>query len=248
MDGNIQVGCTYSDSCIGTGDYFDRINFIKLRNDSIVVWDKKYGLSHHWLWLNKIRVLATGDIVACGQYDDWNGPRKEVGWIIKTDSAGNELWYREYTLLNSSNSWNVLNNVIPTNDKGFAACGFVTPQPPDTGTTDSWVLKVDSIGCQGVNDCWVGIHEIIVKTFTPDKPYVVYPNPASDKITLEFHENNKGAEIEIFDQFGRSQYKSQLAPNRDQVVIDIGKWKPGLYVVRVILDERILGTEKIMKY
>jgi hypothetical protein len=248
FDGNIQVGCTYSDSCVGFGDYFDRINFIKLRNNSEVIWDTKYGLSKHWLWLNKIRVLTNGDIVATGQYDYWAGPEKEVSWILKTDSAGNELWYREYTLLNAQYSWNVLNDVIQTNDNGFAACGFVTPAPPDTGTSDSWVLKVDSLGCQGVNDCWVGTNEIIVKTFTPDKPYVIYPNPATDKIAIEFHENSKGAEIEIFDQFGRSQYKSKLSPNKDQVDVDISKWKPGLYVIKVILDERILGTDKILKF
>ena len=248
-DGNIQCGTTYSDSCYGYGYYYDRINLIKIRNDSSVVWDKKYGLKKFWLWLNKVRVISNGDIVATGTYYYWNDSAVNyISWILKTDSAGNEQWYREYSLLHASHSGNELYNIIQTNDNGFAACGTVYPAPPDTGIQNSWVMKVDSMGCQGISDCWVGNNEIIVKTFTPDKPYVVYPNPASDIITIEFHENSKGAEIEIFDQFGRSQYKSKLSPNKDQVDIDISKWKPGLYVVRVILDESILGTDKIIKF
>lgn len=125
---------------------------------------------------------------------------------------------------------------------------MIYPTPPDTGFENAWVLKVDSLGCQGISDCWVGNNEIIVKTFTPDKPYVVYPNPATDNIAIEFHENSKGAKIEVFDQFGRSQYKSQLTLNKDQVEIDISKWKPGLYIIRVILDDRILGSDKILKF
>jgi len=39
-DGNIQCGTTYSDSCYGYGYYYDRINLIKIRNDSSVVWIK----------------------------------------------------------------------------------------------------------------------------------------------------------------------------------------------------------------
>jgi hypothetical protein len=249
IDGNIQCGSTYSDSCKGDGIYYDRINLIKIRNDESIVWDKKYGLSKLWLWLNKIKILSNGDIISTGTYYYYNDSNYYyVGWILKTDSAGTEQWYREYSLLHSQGSYNELYNIIQTNDNGFAACGSVDPTPPDTGIQNSWVLKVDSLGCQGISDCWVGNNEIIVKTFTPDKPYVVYPNPASDKITIEFHENSKGADIEIFDQFGRSQYRSKLSPNKDQVDIDISRWKPGLYVVKVILDERILGTDKIMKF
>jgi hypothetical protein len=249
LDGNIQIGTVYSDSCFGNDGYFSRIDFVKLKNNQEIIWDKKYGLAKYWNVLNKVRVLNNSEIIATGDYWKFNlnGTSIIISWILKTDSAGNEQWYREYELVNGENSENHLYNVISANDNGFVACGMVYPTPPDTGFENAWVLKVDSLGCQGVNDCWVGTNEIIVKTFTPDKPYVIYPNPATDKIAIEFHENSNGADIEIFDQFGRSQYKSKLSPNKDQVDIDISKWKPGLYVVRVILDERILGTDKIVK-
>ena len=131
-----------------------------------------------------------------GTYDYYNDTTVYyTGWIMKTDSSGNEQWYREYSLLHAPDSYNELYNIIPTNDKGFAACGSVDPAPPDTGIQNSWVLKVDSLGCESPGGCWVGNNEIIVKTFTPGKPYVVYPNPATDNINIEFHENSKGAEI-----------------------------------------------------
>lgn len=249
LDGNIMAGTVYSDTCYGNDNFFSKINFLKIENNGEIIWDKKYGLAKCWNGLNKINVLESGEIVGTGSYYryNWDGSFEIISWIIKTDSSGNEQWYREYQIVDGEDSQNILQDVTSTNDNGFIACGMVYPTPPDTGFENSWVLKVDSIGCQGVNDCWEGTHEILVKTFTPGKPWVVYPNPAEDKIHIEFHENSKGAEIHVFDQFGRSQCKSVLAPNRDEMMIDIGNWKAGIYVVRVLLDGRILGTDKVVK-
>ena len=246
-DGTIICGTTYSDTCWGYGDYQDKINIVKINNSNEVIWDKKYGLSRHWLKLEKIRVLPNGDIIATGNYDYYNEyTRNEVGWILKTDSAGNEEWYREYRLLTATFSMNLLYNVIPALDGGFIACGTVWPYPPDTGTQDSWVLKVDSLGCEAPGDCWVGQNEIIVKTFTPDKPYVVFPNPALNKTTIEFHENPSGAQVVICNILGKTCYSGSIQPLQDRLEIDVGSWRKGIYIVRVMAGEKIIGTDKLI--
>ena len=135
LDGKIICGTSYSDTCWGYGDNLGKINIIKIDNSNTIIWDKKYGIQKHWLFINKIRCLENGDIITTGHYDYYNEiTRNEVSWILKTDSAGNELWYREYMLLTATFSQNILYNVIPTSDYGFIACGTVWPYPPDTGT------------------------------------------------------------------------------------------------------------------
>jgi hypothetical protein len=247
-DGNIQVGTIYSDTCWSDNVWKGRINFLKIRNDKSIVWDKKYGLQKIWINTLKVRVLPNSDVIGTGWYWDYSGgtgPRV-VSWILRTDSAGNEKWYREYILLTGNKSHNMLWNVIPTSDNGFAACGNVVPVAPDTGTQDSWVLKVDSLGCEAPGDCWVGQNEIIVKTFTPDKPYVVFPNPALNKTTIEFHENPSGAQVIICNILGKTCYSGSIQPLQDRLEIDVGSWRKGIYIVRVMAGEKIIGTDKLI--
>jgi hypothetical protein len=193
--------------------------------------------------------LTYGDIVAVGQYqfasvEKW----LKIAWMLHTDSAGNELWYREYQLMEGNMSENVFYNVIQTSDGGFAICGSVFPASlPDTGTQDSWVLKVDSLGCVAPGECWVGENEIWVKTFTPAKPFIVYPNPASDNVFVEFYNNPDGAVIEMYNIYGQLESRVIHPPNIGKAEIDLAKLPPGIYIIRVFAGERIIGTDKMVK-
>ena len=247
QDGNIVCGTIYSDTCWSSNEHLSKVNIIKITNSNSVIWDKQYGVRKRWLRLNKIRVLENGDIIATGSYDNATDfTRNETAWILKTDSAGNELWYREYMLLTATFSENILYNVIPAPDNGYIACGTVWPYPPDTGTQDSWVLKVDSLGCEAPDQCWVGQDEIWVKTFTPDKPFIVYPNPVTDKLTIEFHINPEGAEIEILNLTGQAMITTRISPNRDILELDISQLSKGLYILKVTMPGKRPVMEKVV--
>lgn len=247
LDGNIQVGTYYSDTCWSDNGYEARINLLKVRNDKSIAWDKKYGFARLYMAIGKIKVLPDGDVVGTGWfYHVGNGHVKPISWILRTDSAGNEKWYREYALLNGPDSHNLLQNIVQTNDGGFAACGFVVPAQPDTGTQDSWVLKVDSLGCVSQGSCWVGQDEIEVKTFTPGKPFVVYPNPADERLTVEFHHNPDGAGIELCDLFGRCLIRLHHPKNTVQAILDVSHLPPGVYLFRVIAGQRVCEAVKVV--
>ncbi len=247
LDGNIQVGTYYSDTCYGSNGYDARINFIKVRPDRSIVWDKKYGNSKQDMYFSKIKVLPCGDIIATGWYM-FSGAYygRFVSWILRTDSAGNEKWYREYAGLNGNNSHNYLFNVIPVSDGGFAACGWVLPMAPDTGTQDSWVIKVDSLGCVSQGSCWVGQEEIMVKTFTPGKPFVVFPNPSDERLTVEFHHNPDGAEIGLYDLLGRCLIRLHHPKNTQRALLDVSHLPPGVYLLRVVTGDRVCEAEKVV--
>jgi hypothetical protein len=248
MDGNIQVRAEYSDTCWGWSEWKARIYFLKIRNDKSIVWEKEYGFSKTLLVTSKVKTISNGDIVGTGWYrnSSFNGSRM-VSWIILTDSSGNEKWYREYILLQGNHSDNYLNNVLHTCDNGYAACGWALPLSPDTGTQDSWVLKVDSLGCESPGNCWVGQEEIWVKDFTPQKPFVVYPNPATDKLTIEFHTNTKGADIKLYSLCMQLLSSTQIDPNIESIELDVGHLERGVYLLSVEVPRNAPIVDKIIK-
>jgi len=149
-------------------------------------------------------------------------------------------------LLTATFSENILYNVVPTLDNGYIACGTVWPYPPDTGTQDSWVLKVDSLGCEAPDQCWVGQEEIWVKTFTPDKPFFVYPNPATDHLTVEFHINQEGADIELLNLLGQPVRSTRIPPDQDILEMDIGLLPKGVYIMKVTMPGKRPVMEKVV--
>ena len=251
-DGNIIIGTCYCDSIDGGGPHiegnsFRKINIIKIDNSGTILWNKKYGKSEYFKKLFNIRTNIDGSLIATGVTNlSKESSHKDIGWILKITADGDSLWYREYAICDGEYSNNRLNDVIETPDNGYLACGMVYPSLPDTGSDDGWVLKVDSLGCEAAGECWVGKDEIWVKTFTPDKPFVVYPNPSTDKITVEFHINPLGAEFGLYDLTGRQVLTDKMAPNRDLVELDIGKLKSGLYILKVIMPGRRPVMEKVV--
>jgi len=81
----------------------------------------------------------------------------------------------------------------------------------------------------------------------PQNTFSNYPNPATGKINIEFHENPQGAEIEVFDVFGTMCYQTRLQPFAARIVITIDTWKPGVYIVKVRSGNRINGVERVIK-
>jgi len=186
-DGNIIAGTAIADSAPYYDNSYRRITVIKLKNSGTVVWSKKYGRSYLDTRIWSIKSLPDGRIISTGsKKTDYPANPDILSWILCTNSEGDSLWYREYSLLNAEYSINHLYDITPTADNGFIACGYVYPVSPDTGTQDTWVLKVDSIGCESLENCWVGVDE--KPEMVPPEPFVinVFPNPSNDKVFFEF--------------------------------------------------------------
>lgn len=92
----------------------------------------------------------------------------------------------------------------------------------------------------------------------------IYPNPASDKIhivlpdqlktaeqnqafqvTTVFHQW-KSARLEICDLFGRIVYSGEVYQSQKEVEIDVSGWPQGMYVVRVVYQNKTVGSENFI--
>lgn len=77
---------------------------------------------------------------------------------------------------------------------------------------------------------------IDVNIVTVDNPTIneVYPNPASDQITVNYQLNgNANSAIQIFDIAGREVKNIAVSPASNYVTIAVGDLRPGVYVCRL---------------
>lgn len=247
-DGNIIVGTIISDSALSTSNYYGRIYYLKLDNLGNVIWDRKYGKSQIGNRLWSIKALDNGNIVTTGSRFRWYPETPfRIGWMLCANSEGDSLWYREYVLLQGADSENYLYDVAQTNDSGFVACGYVYPVSPDTGTQDTWVIKVDSIGCESPEFCWTGIEEPNIKPVEKGK-LTAFPNPATNHISfsIEGESFQSGTQISIYNIYGMETTHETLFENTCVWQIKISFWPPGVYIARMVLLNKVVGSVKFV--
>ncbi|MCX6234591.1 MAG: T9SS type A sorting domain-containing protein [Bacteroidetes bacterium] len=246
QDGNILMGTVYADTMSGD-DPHSRINIVKLDNQGNVIWNKKYGETRIYNYLLNIRCLPNGDVIACGSAPD-NFPHI-VGWILKINNDGDSLWYREYDILTGSQSSNELYDIIGTSDNGLISCGYLWPHEPDTGSEDAWVIKLDSLGCEGPDDCWVGMEEKPEDDVTNEELWV-YPNPAADKVIVRWPMADsrvpKEMRLIIYDVLGTKVKEINIPAGQKEARLDVSTWHEGLYAVILIEKGQIVAREKVV--
>jgi len=265
-DGNIIIGTSIADSMFNSDVSYTRINLVKLDNQGSILWTKKCGSSRPNNLLRKIRVLDDGSIIAVGATTKYNPEPDRVGWIFKTNAEGDSLWYREFTLLTGYESRNYLYDVIETSDNGLIACGYVDPYPPDTGSTDTWVIKLDSIGCEWAGcDTTVGVEEhggMEAGERGSGEQLIIWPNPVREVLSVKVLGLSECSDCELmmYDVFGRLVSASLISlpqdggrpgdggiTGRDGIwTVDVSTLPPGIYFISVSENGRQVAGGKFV--
>ena len=227
---------------------YSRINIIKLDNEGNEIWNKKYGESVIHKYLLNVITLNNGNIIAVGSVYKPDPEPERMGWILKTTSNGDSLWYREYKNINGEESQNRLKDIISTNDNGFIACGYVLPVQPDTGSQDSWVIKLDSIGCDTAGcDPTVAINENEeMESIGDEERMVLYPNPASERINCRLSVVNCRFSIYVYDMFGRKMDEIRVPEGQQKVQLDVSGYSSGIYIAVLKNSRQILARKKFV--
>ena len=155
---------------------------------------------------------------------------------------------REYKNLISTESRNYLYDVIQTIDTGLLACGNVLPFPPDTGSQDSWVIKLDSIGCDTAGcDPTVAINENEeMESIGDEERMVLYPNPASERINCRLSVVNCRFSIYVYDMFGRKMEEIHVPKGQQKVQLDVSGYSSGIYIAVLKNSRQILARKKFV--
>ncbi len=91
-----------------------------------------------------------------------------------------------------------------------------------------------------LNYCVVGVNDIDVPTFD------IYPNPASDKITIDYTGNVNN--MKLIDMMGKVLAEYILAPGSTTKILDLTNFPEGIYLLRfVAADGRLYGKKLVIQ-
>ncbi len=232
---------THVDSVWNFNYMWERVSFTKLDLQGNVVWQKYYGVKERPMITSAIKECANGDYIMCGSHVT----NQLMGWIMRTDSLGNLKWWKDYrpdtSPILDTLAQNYLYDIMELPNKDIAAVGWAG-QSTISPLQQTWLLKVDSNGCFGSNNCPQNYITGIPATNSANVGFTVYPNPANDILNIKVGTIKENTKIKIADVIGRTilitEYKSQL---------DISFLEKGIYFVTIQQEGKTLGTKKIIK-
>jgi hypothetical protein len=237
----------------------------------ILMDSEEFGNAGTIDWLQDSTLIVTGG---------WGDLATQTEGAFKTDTSGNILKVKE--LNNYDNLF--VDGKTTFNNRIILVGGFVTdsagniqlstylykinaelefdsiytrPFVYDSLCPDSIVSDTIPLDCEIVN---------IEEPFTnQEKSHLkIYPNPASDILTIEFPEYLISATslssfhvktvryqwssttLEAYDLSGRLVLKKEIPKREEKIQIDISGWQKGMYLFRLVYGNSMVASEKVI--
>lgn len=245
-DGDYIIGfseATYQGPPYPVPPSYRTIALYKLDTAGQIIWHKTYAGSWKNHGFNRLKIMNNGDIIAVGQVKSDTIDQRISAWMLKTNSFGDSLWYREYDYYDDELGYHSFTDITTTNDGGFLAVGQVLNLGTPGSIQKMWLVKLDSNGCDTPN-CDPTV-VIPIQTAEYQQP-IVFPNPFTDKFTIEL--NNKITQepcyCEIYDYMGRLQRRIKIAGNKS--IVDMSGKPSGMYML-VFKDRIKYSKVKVFK-
>ena len=216
----------------GGQDYF----IVKLNNLGIKQWAKSIGGSYDEAG-SYVRQTSDGGFVIGGTtsstaYPITGNHGSADDWIVKTNSMGIMQWQKCLggSLLEGAGE------IIQSADGGFVIAGESLSYDGDItshhGGDDTWIVKLNPL---------TGIIEDSEKSVQIS----ISPNPTNGSFNLFITDRIINGSAEVYNSLGELVLNEKII--NQQNAIDLSNQADGLYFVKVISDNIIVGTKKIVK-
>ncbi len=227
------------------------VNVSKISSDgNQILWEYVFESKGHDL-NNFLFKAKNNDIIGGGMHlivDDgpnkWN--QEELGWIYRISKDGKLLWQRKFADIRYNPFYSTFNSglELPNGDLVFGGSVDTLYDPGNPKpTTNCWVIKVDSNGCI-LPDCLDTIFVTSLKNgiIIIPEDIIVYPNIATDHITVQIPESNEPETMIIIDMNGRIQKQMSYDPH-----INISQLVPGIYIILFYWENGKSQSAKFIK-
>lgn len=212
------------------------------------IWSKTYNTTSPYNGITTLLKLPDGNVILGGNLDtllNHNIPSITRVKLTKINQNGELIWDRYIGSPLSPTTSVFIRSINPTQDKGFIISTAM--QYLENGSPYS-IIKIDSMGCDTAEGyCkymdWVGIDEF---NSVRDYTFEYFPNPASEKITLQIEAPpDRIFAVNIQDIQGRMIRHEELAGGQSRE-INTSSFSPGLYFVQFFHQGRIAGIKKLV--
>jgi hypothetical protein len=162
------------------------------------------------------------------------------GFIMKTDSIGNLIWYKKYRYTDGDYVEYFI-DFIETSDGGMLVSG-VAGESFENGGQNSWLIKLDEDGCLNYENCEVSIEDALF----PDL-LTIYPNPISDWLRIDL--NNYTAEyiVQLYDSFGFLVLQEKFIKT-GTYSLSVESLAKGIYYCRILSNGEVVAFDKVIKF
>ncbi len=221
--------------------------------DGQVTWSHQYGPPNFSTTFFAGKECPNHDLIACGVSYDGG---EQQGLLLRTTSDGDSLWMRNYYYYDDDalEGQGRFFDVLPTADNGCIAAGVAynavnAPYPPGH-SQDTWVVKVDSMGCV-VPGC-DGITGITEQVTNLGGALHLYPNPVHGVLHVGIALPPKLATtgpltITVTSLGGQVVLQEQVPTSApDEVVLDVGHLAAGTYALHLSDAHAWLAGEKFV--
>ena len=126
---------------------------------------------------------------------------------------------------------------VKANNRSYNEYSYVAPPPPEGGS-EKLFFRIQSIDKDGMRS-YSPVRSVTLNAQV--QRLNIYPNPASDKIHIEY---NNLKQITITDAMGRVVLNKQAAGNK--TTLTVNGLPKGLYLLRVMNEENNSETSKLV--
>ena len=164
------------------------------------------------------------------------------GMLKKVDNDGNILWSRRYQHedFTGSKNFHGIEHIQEMPDGSIYTAGSAKFSP---GRNHIWIMHLDENGCLGDNCGEVVITDVVEQESEEISKLAVYPNPASDLLTLDHLDASSNYTYMIIDGSGE-KYQQGAVNKSSSDSLDISFLNSGLYFLVISKD----GSADSFKY
>ena len=258
-DGNLVFGGARisSNEELQTGKFANSFYYVQcVTNQGDSIWRLEFPLKMYQKFGITLQPLPNGDFIGgghryCACYPD--GGTGFAGWLFCMSADGKMKWERYYANQNKTSSpANLFRKLVVCDDGGILV--GTEGGENDQATGGLWLLKLDSMGCL-TPDCSGSILFTAVNEEKGDWQdlkevfFSIYPNPVKDVLNIDFFSPQPGRNMEIMvsDMQGISLHQSELANTKHIRQIDVSGYKPGSYVISLLMNSKVVQSEVVVK-
>lgn len=230
----ITSGWTYNRNSTGS-DLYQESYIVKLDKNFDEVYQLKYDNQEYYKsYIMAAIEAADSNIVLAGVRRDFDSeamtgyyPRTT---IHKMRPDGEIIWQRQYvaehdTVYGDHKGY----SVKQTTDGGYVIGGWVN-NDYFSPTQQLWLVKTDSLGCDGTGDFWDCSTGVMVNEFVSNKSFSLYPNPTNNFVIIK-NEEFRIMNVDLFDLTGK--IVKQFKIHNSELKIQVGDLEKGVYIVRI---------------
>jgi len=196
----------------------------------------------------RLKRLQNGNIMGTGKYSEYEqNPRVgDSPWLFKMNIGGDLLWEHVYydfdsTLnQNGSSRLGTLLDFVELENGDIITVGTIRYE-----NSDMLIMRLDSNGCLLEEYCQET--NVITGTdrYEAENPFVLYPNPTSDLINIEFETKDYLLNYEIMDLTGIVLFSGEIKEGHEQ--INVSYLQGGIYFINLKQKFKHLQTKIFVK-